>query len=574
VNRKKVWISIAVAAVVIFTGVLSFVIIPRMQGRFRPVRTVPTTITSVSGNGGAAVMVGQYLYFTSGFISMHELEYRQNDYNRVRRPNGGDGAIWRVRMDNGLPVYDNSHLEAWEHFRNGTEQQFEYWDNASDLRLCQDREKGSPLELIVPKVAGWEETALWVVNGTLIYTSPNNQRNRHGQLRRERTDFFRVDLDGRNHRRIYTTRNDNVPRADFTVVYGGDGTSRIHQNVYLMILDGEQLNRVDMRGRVHTVAEDVTSVVLPIVTGYFESTIRDAQGNLLLSDARASRANSFGGIMRYVFFTQNCDDELHAHGAAQNNIVGFFNISSRKTRTIFHNHNSHALLALGNGHLVMETGFQDPARRNELKVISGVNEILLDHYGNDSGRGAFTGVRTMASPLLAEQGEAVMVAGELSELRLITRINSQLFLYSTNQTLGQIYTPITLSGAHDVDEIIAINSNNIMFRSLGGDLVTVTFAGERQETELPPTRVQGARVSAFQVLNRYGQSSDIGHMFFFINEISEILDDAPVAENEESEPSMPETLTIGVITSHARGSFFLTYLDDNFIPWPPTVDEN
>jgi len=115
--NKKIVISVLLVVVLFVGGLLGFVIIPNSVNKFKAATGNPTTHDSVSGNGGNAVMVGEYLYFVNGFKSNStgSLNYKDNEYNKVK----GEGAIYRVKMENGRPEYDNSYLDYlddWDEF--------------------------------------------------------------------------------------------------------------------------------------------------------------------------------------------------------------------------------------------------------------------------------------------------------------------------------------------------------------------------------------------------------------------------------------------------------------------------
>jgi len=357
-RHKKIVISLGLTFVIFMSGLLGFVIIPNALDRFTAASSIPANRQSVSGNGGAAVMVGDYLYFTSGFQSRESFQVRDNNHNSRNARQEGNGGIWRVRLTNGTPQYDNSYLnnlDNWTVDMNNplyrfdmigqTHNQRNEIANAMNHRLAccgrVGRRNCGNLELIVPQIAGWENTAMWIFDNHLIYTTPNNLRDRHGQVQRHRTDFFRVDLDGRNHRRIYTSHTNNLSRENFTVAWADN-------QPFLLVLDGANLVRVDMRGRTTTIATNATSAVFPVVESYFEW-----QG----AGANQSWEASFQGIMGYIFYTVNYDGD-HGPGG---NVLRSFRISGGRDagRQLRHGVYSHTLHALGNGHLVFDTSFDE-----------------------------------------------------------------------------------------------------------------------------------------------------------------------------------------------------------------------
>jgi hypothetical protein len=324
---KKV-VLIIITVLIAASGILTAVLLNR-KPKFEILAEVPSAI-SVSGNGGAAVMVDNYLYFADGFVNIADIAYKQNDYY-----NGGKmqkGAIYRVNLLkgkkdgeplSGVPdyLYDNYNYEL----DNGTKY-------TADDEGKYDRTVKQTLNVdaVVPKIAGHYATGLWVYNDAkygdiLIYSTPNNLRNRTGVLQSAKLDFFRVKLDGSENTKIYTAETDNVSRDNFSVVWQ-DGY------VYIMINDGGTLKRVSMSGKkkgVETVAEGVSNLVFPKVTNYKKG------------DPLTALDKSFTGVMEYVYYTKardsdHTDNTMYRYHIAENRtevIASNFGIDNAKTYT-------------------------------------------------------------------------------------------------------------------------------------------------------------------------------------------------------------------------------------------------
>jgi hypothetical protein len=342
---KKVWVTLAFIAVLgIVGGVWGGVAYALAQ--FRPIGwyglETPEQRASVSGNGGPAVMVGNWLYFVGNYVDVNPLTvtYRQNEHNRVTY-----GAIYRVYIPEGSnsPLYEdalNSQGLANQRPHLLDESRFE----DSNSRRYQ---------LVVPKIAGFENTALWIFDKHLIYTSPHNERDRRGNMQLGRVDFFRVDLDGGNHRRIHTTAGDAIERNQFTV-------ASIEGEVFILVHDGSMFRRINVTtrpGRVTMISENVRGVVaMPVVTAYHQTFPRpdeDGEGDLQPSVlGRYSLANSYSGIMRYAFYTEDFpddDEEIRPRGG--NRVVQYDILNNTKV-TAHINEHTIELVGLSNGRLV------------------------------------------------------------------------------------------------------------------------------------------------------------------------------------------------------------------------------
>jgi hypothetical protein len=254
------------SSVIALIGVL-WTVLSLLPKQFPILSYVPSSY-SVSGNGSTSVMVDDYLYYVNGIISINDIGYKDNEYY----PNGQipPSSIYRVHIKpDGKP--DITYLYAE--------------DDVSTTDIDESETiigvKSGP-QCVVPKIAGTGDFALFVFGDTLIYTTPNNQKNKNGIFQVNRTDFFSVKLDGSNNTRLYTTDND-VARTDFSVVF--------KNGVFIFINDGGVLKRIDMNGNVNVIAEDVSSVKFPEVYEYGRAFSN-------------SKESAFNGVMNYVYYTK------------------------------------------------------------------------------------------------------------------------------------------------------------------------------------------------------------------------------------------------------------------------------
>jgi len=523
-RHKKLIISIALVVVLFVGGLLGFVIIPNAMNQFKAAASGPSADArqTVSGNGGNAVMVGDYLYFINGFVSSASVSYKQNEHNKVKN----EGAIYRIKMPKGFPEYDNSYLndyEDWENYsqydRNHPLQNPEYKD-AMDKVLHKDM----GLRLIVPKIAGWEKSALYVFDNTLIYTSPNNQKDKHGQLQRDRTDFFRVNLKGGNHQKIYTTRTTGVTNDDFTTVH-------VDGKTYLLVRDGDRLVRVGMNGKSSTISSKAESSVFPIVTSYY----KNHTDNLV---------NSFSGMMEYVFYTEKCETENCAQGE---NLFMRYHIATGKKDQLRHDNNTHTMLALGNGALMFETTLQDQDHKNMYAIDDVAASFDLSHLNSHYKTNM---------PLQPE--ERLFLSGErASSFSYITQAGATLRVYDRSQ--GPTYiNPREI--ADDVAEIIQVARANILYKTLGGTLKCIDYSGKMTQTQAPAPSTSSGRVTAFRVLNEAGEARE-GYMFFYIKTMHCLDDDHDHSHNHDH-------LTVGFVVDLMGNEHILARLDEKFINLP------
>lgn len=298
VKKRLVLITLAV---VIAAGGIIWAIVANIKPKFKPMITDVPAAYTVSGNGSASVMVDNYLYFVGDYTATKDIQYGDNDYYaNGTMPAAG---IYRVKIENEQPVltyeYDNYYYDDDGVRQVYTESDTDYynkkvsgiqdWDHLGD--------KNYHVESVVPKIAGHDNTAMWVFGNTLIYTTPNNLRNKVGELRSAYLDFYRVDLNGKNHKLVYSAAVKDLTTADFTV------WANSTDNIYLLINENGTLQKINVNTQKATqIATDVTAVAFPQVTEY-----RRNANNEKLSDL-------YGGVMSYVYYAKNRDSESTSQG--------------------------------------------------------------------------------------------------------------------------------------------------------------------------------------------------------------------------------------------------------------------
>lgn len=320
--NKKVLVTICLAVLVLVSGILAIVLV-NAASAFKPLASGPQSRGTVSGNGGNAVSVDGWLYFIGNYYTdVNEIKYKDNEYNRLPRDNFG--AIYRVKLNSqAQPDYEMLDDESGE--------------NPYAAKGC---------EVVVPKIAGYEKSAIWVYGEYLIYTSPNNNMSRLGELQVNKVDFFRVNLNGSNNRKIYTTETDLVTLKDFTVVYPSEN------HMYLLVNDGGRLVRVNILdrnfGKVEEISKTSLSFAFPVVTSFENSSI---QSNGTQTSPFFDRESSFNdGVMKYVYYTVAREEDDRLSG----NIVKRYDIQNGgESETLAQGVNKeYTILAMGAGRLI------------------------------------------------------------------------------------------------------------------------------------------------------------------------------------------------------------------------------
>ncbi len=152
----------------------------------------PNLADTVYGNGGPAVVKGDYLYFANAYKNYEELGINDNKYNEGDTKTYG---IYRVKL-------------------NGS--------GAVDVN-----EEGTPLgaELLMPLICGYSKSSLYICGDYLFYTTPYSV-NLSGQssITTGYLRFERVKLDGTN--REVLSEGEYTVDCDYNINYI-DGTTYI-----------------------------------------------------------------------------------------------------------------------------------------------------------------------------------------------------------------------------------------------------------------------------------------------------------------------------------------------------------
>ena len=286
-------------AVVLAGGGIVWAIVANLTPQFRSGFSVIPEAIYVSGNGSAAVMVDNYLYFVGDTVTTSDIKYGDNEY--YAKGTMPDSGIFRVKIgEDNQPVltykYDNSYVDE----TTGETTQYQVGDDKYNTVVSEivDWEnigkKNNGIEAVVPKIAGHDKTAMWVFGKYLIYTSPHNRYDNRGNLMSDYLDFFRVDLNGENNTLIYTTESTDLTTKNFTV--WADARNKI----YLLVSETDngnetpepKIKKINVNTKVVTVLDsNVSNVVLPIATQYGKQN--------------ESMEQVYGGVMGYVYYTKS-----------------------------------------------------------------------------------------------------------------------------------------------------------------------------------------------------------------------------------------------------------------------------
>ncbi len=174
------------------------------------VKDNPDTNASIYGNGGMQVRKGDYLYFVNGFFGIEDVTSKDTKYGNVVR-----GGIYRTKLDNGNLVYDDD----------------------GQLVDCDQ---------IVSKIVGYEGGGFYIYDDYIYYATPNNEKDKYGELTKKLVDIYRCKINGDDNTRIYTTSSEySSVSYNVAKIKKSDNSYA----TYLMILDGDKLVVYEFDGK-------------------------------------------------------------------------------------------------------------------------------------------------------------------------------------------------------------------------------------------------------------------------------------------------------------------------------------
>lgn len=193
----------------------------------------PKTDDTVYGNGGMQVRKGDFVYFMNGFYGIDEIKDTSNKNGKVVR-----GGIYRVQLKDGaLPVDEDGNIVD--------------------------------AIAIISKITCYEFGGFYIYDDYIYYATPNDQKDKKGNLLKSYVDFFRCKIDGSDNQRIYTTDSE-YSNVQFNVVkYNKDAKNA---STYLMVLDGAKLISYEFKNGSNkgktVLAEEVTGVAWNKISTY------------------------------------------------------------------------------------------------------------------------------------------------------------------------------------------------------------------------------------------------------------------------------------------------------------------
>ena len=252
---------------------------------------------AVTGQGGSSVRYGNYVYFINGTRGYEDTEGKSNLFGEVVK-----GGVYRAELNGTKTEKGNGKYATFEvnALSAGAKDLF-VTEKATDYK--GDETDVVKTELVVPKTvgtSGYGAGGIFIFDNAIYYATPNNLKDKQGNIQYTKTDFFRMSLDGTGTRKLYTTESETSSSPYTFMVKGG--------YVYLVVLDGTDLVSIktDMKsGKVEDtlrLAENVTSAVLPVKPVYYDGIDENTIYDFIYFERAATEADyaQSGDVLEFV----------------------------------------------------------------------------------------------------------------------------------------------------------------------------------------------------------------------------------------------------------------------------------
>ncbi len=292
----------------------------------------PAIEATVIGNGGMAMIKGDYLYFVNGYQDYKEYTdvNTDNKFGTVAR-----SGIYRTKLVNGEVVRDENGflVEA---------------------------------ECVVPQTVGYQYGSFVIVGNYIYYLTPHMENawvDGEKVLKNAWVDVCRINIDGTGMTKLYNTTNDSSSALNWSV-YRMDGKT------YIVLVDGTSLVSIDGdTGSSVVMAENVASV------------------KLLKQSKYVYGCNDLKDSEKYVYYTREYNEDDRENGGKGNMLCRVEIGKSEENIVVCDNTNNYELIAYANG-CVYYTKVNDESSNNWIKTVyrrnvsTNIEEFVCGNYSN------------------------------------------------------------------------------------------------------------------------------------------------------------------------------------------------
>lgn len=317
----------------------------------------PNKTDLVTGNGSLTVRKGDYLYFVNGYVSNSTLKGSDNKYGNAK-----NGAIYRAQLENGKLMYDVSEDE-----------------DGNEVKTLKN------VELLVPKVAGFEYTNLYIYGQTLYFTSPNTEKDDTGKTRFDLTDVFAVSIIGGKPSKIANAIN-LTSKDNLTI-------NEVNGKVYLNYLSNSTL----VCKKISGTSVSRTTIVKGSVSSF-------AVSNVLLEQ-------------NYVYYSRAINEDEHA---ITGNVLAKLNVETGVETILYKdNVNTYSVKSVKNGKVYY-------TKTNSLITNAYIYSKNIENFVT-SDEVQYTSYAYSSTQYVVDLGEGYVngvLVNEADKLMLITGINN------------------------------------------------------------------------------------------------------------------------------------------------------
>lgn len=254
----------------------------------------------VTSNGGNVVVYGNYVYFINGTRGYEDSEGTSNLFGEVVK-----GGVYRAELlgertevkggpdlftAQGTTVDEDGNIVLG--LKSHVEEDYKRDEvNVVDVQRIAPKTVGT---------SGYSEGGIYIFGNSMYYASPNNEKDKNGNVQQLKTDFFRMTLDGEKTEKLYTTEN-NAENAPYSFFVKGNF-------VYLVVLDGTDLMSIKINkssGEVEDTVrlkENVTDAVIPTKPVYYDGVSENTVYDFIYFERQATKDDitQVGEILEYI----------------------------------------------------------------------------------------------------------------------------------------------------------------------------------------------------------------------------------------------------------------------------------
>jgi len=246
-------------------------------------KTGPKYSDAVIGNGGLAVMKGEYVYFVNGYKSSED-NYQDNTGNKIFY-----SSIYRVKATDAF--FSVQTLD------DGSKQ---LMYNEGNLSECDENGNLPGAERLVSKVAGFENSKLFIIDDYLYFTTHSNSVSvSSGEKNTKGVDVYRVNLNGKDFKRIHS-----MPTFE-------DGQVNFYKNgkdVYGVFYDGKSKLTIYKNNKKFIEKSDVTDLAMPYFNTYSSEIDYSDEQTIFYVENDKLKSLKIGSKEDEEFYTTNIPD--------------------------------------------------------------------------------------------------------------------------------------------------------------------------------------------------------------------------------------------------------------------------